>query len=104
MLPLHLLGTGRAGEGREAGERAPYLEIAQRWKDDMTHRFMSKELTLPAYSISDFLPRFKFKKNVVLIYFVCSIIQQDTTALHRVGGHSKGRGWGWEWGMCTLAI
>lgn len=62
-----LLGPERLGGGD--GERDPYLETALRWKDDMTHEFMSKELSLPAYS--NFLPRFKFKKknDVVLIYF-----------------------------------
>lgn len=62
-----LLGPERLGGGD--GERDPYLETALRWKDDMTNEFMSKELSLPAYS--NFLPRFKFKKknDVVLIYF-----------------------------------
>lgn len=50
-----LLGAWRGGGN---GERAPYLEIALRWKDNMTHRLMSKELILLAYSISNFLPRF----------------------------------------------
>lgn len=72
----------------------------------MTHEFMSKELSRPAYSISNFLPRFKLKKkpDVVLIYFICSIIQQDTTALSRVGAPRPGQRRGWRWGMCTLAI
>lgn len=68
---------------------------------------MSKELSLPAYSISDFLPRFKFekKKDVVIIYFICSIIQQDTTALSRVGARPpRGQRRGWRWGVCPLAI
>lgn len=69
----------------------------------MTHQFMSKELTLPAYSISNFLPRFKLKKknSMDLIYFICSIIQQDTEALSRVGACPKGREWDGG-GECAL--
>lgn len=37
--------------------------------------------------------------------FICSIIQQDTTALSRVGARPPpGQRRGWRWGMCTLAI
>lgn len=52
-----LLGAWRGGGD---GERAPYLEIALRWKDNVTHRLMSKEPILLAYGISNFLPRFNF--------------------------------------------
>lgn len=43
MPPLHLCWD-RKGWGGD-GERDPYLETALRWKDDMTHEFMSKELS-----------------------------------------------------------
>ena len=95
-----LLGVWRGGGN---GERVPYLEIAMRWKDNMTHRLMSKELILPAYSISNFLLRFNFFRNYyfVLIYFICSITQQDIAAQSRVGsfqgqsGHClRDLGWG----------
>lgn len=94
-----LLGVWRGGGN---GERVPYLEIALRWKDNMTHRLMSKELILPAYSISNFLLRFNFLEIIiVLIYFICSITQQDIAAQSRVGsfqgqsGHClRDLGWG----------
>lgn len=68
----------------------------------MTHRLMSKELILPAYSISNFLLRFNFLEIIiVLIYFICSITQQDIAAQSRVGsfqgqsGHClRDLGWG----------
>lgn len=55
----------------------------------MTHRLMSKELILLAYSISNFLPRFNFfffrNYYFVLIYFFCSITQQVIIAQSRAG-------------------
>lgn len=75
------------------GKKAPYLEIALRWKDSMTHWLMSKELILSAYSISNFLPRFNFLENyLVLIYFVCSITQQGIAAQSRVGSSKRSGG------------
>lgn len=53
-------------EGRREWGKVPYLEIALRWEDNMTHRLMSKELILPAYSISNFLLRFNFLEIIIL--------------------------------------
>lgn len=63
---LHISAGGSGGGGNE--ERAPYLEIALRWKDNMTHQFMSKELILTAYSISNFLPRLRFLKEIIILF------------------------------------
>lgn len=60
-----LLGVWRGGGN---GERVPYLEIALRWKDNMTHWLMSKELILPAYSISNFLLRFNFFFEIIILF------------------------------------
>lgn len=34
----------------------------------MTHQFMSKELILPAYSISNFLPRLRFLQEIIILF------------------------------------
>lgn len=52
----------------------------------MTHQLMSKELLLPAYSISNFLLRLRFLKEIIILFsFLLFVAELNRALLLRAG-------------------